>query len=210
MSISLTNWQPPDIGALFVVSGASGTGKTTMVKEALRRMPALYFSISATTRPRRETEVDGRDYHFVDRARFDAMADDGDLLEWAEVYGNCYGTPRAPVEERLSRGESVLLDIDVQGARQVRKAMPEAVSIFLLPPDMETMERRLRSRSTDSAAVIARRLEEAREQLEGAAEADYLVVNDDLEAAYDQLQAIVVAELWRRTRRPGLVARFAR
>ena len=208
MSLVLRSWEKPDHGALFVVSGASGTGKTTLVKEALRRMPGLRFSVSVTTRAKRVGEVDGRDYRFIDRPQFDQLADQGELLEWAEVYGRCYGTPRQPVLDTLAQGESILLDIDVQGARQVRRHMPQAVSIFLLPPDMQTVERRLRSRSTDSEEVIAQRLAEAQEQLQGVAEADYLVVNDDLETAHDTLQAILVAELCRRERRPGLTARF--
>ncbi len=208
MSLTLRSWQQPDRGALFVVSGASGTGKTTLVKEALRRMPGLSFSVSATTRPPRGGEVDGRDYHFVAPERFDAMVADDALLEWAEVYGNRYGTPRAPVDAALAAGESILLDIDVQGARQVRAHMPEAVSIFILPPDMATVEARLRGRSTDSDDVIARRMAQARQQLQGAAEADYLVVNDDLQTAHDVLQAVLVAELCRRQRRASLTARF--
>ena len=208
MSLVLRTWPQPDRGALFVVSGASGTGKTTLVREALRRMPRLGFSVSATTRAARKDEVDGRDYHFVDRARFDGLVAQGQLLEWAEVYGNRYGTPRQPVMDAIERGDSILLDIDVQGARQVRRALPEAVEIFLLPPDLATIEARLRLRSTDSEETIGRRIAEARQQLEGAAEADYLVVNDDLESAHDQLQAILVAELCRRERRPGLTARF--
>ena len=208
MSLVLRAWPHPDRGALFVVSGASGTGKTTLVREALRRMPALGFSVSATTRAPRSGEVEGRDYHFVDVPTFEQMVADGQLLEWAQVYGNHYGTPRQPVTAAIDRGDSILLDIDVQGARQVRAAMPEAVSIFLLPPDLDTMQARLRSRSTDSEQTIQRRMAEARQQLQGAAEADYVVVNDDLESAHDQLQAILVAELCRRDRHASLVARF--
>jgi guanylate kinase len=209
MSLVLRAWPRPDRGALFVVSGASGTGKTTLVREALRRMPGLGFSVSATTRAPRAGEVEGRDYHFVDAATFQGMVDGGALLEWAQVYGNRYGTPRQPVTDAIERGDSILLDIDVQGARQVRAAMPEAVSVFLLPPDLETIEARLRSRSTDSEQTIQRRMAEARQQLQGAAEADYIVVNDDLESAHDQLQAILVAELCRRSRHGTLVTRFA-
>lgn len=208
MSLDLRTWPRPDRGALFVVSGASGTGKTTLVQEALRRMPGLAFSVSATTRAPRQGEVDGRDYHFVSVQRFEELRQGGELLEWAEVYGNRYGTPKQPVLDAIARGESILLDIDVKGARQVRRALPEAVSIFLLPPDVATIEARLRSRSTDSEEVIQRRMDQAREQLEGAAEAEYLVVNDVLESAHDQLQAILVAELCRRIRHPGLVERF--
>lgn len=208
MSLVLRTWPKPERGALFVVSGASGTGKTTLLREALRRLPGLGFSVSATTRPPRTGEVDGRDYHFMERSRFDALLEQDQLLEWAEVYGHRYGTPRQPVLEAMERGDSILLDIDVQGARQVRRTLPEAVCIFLLPPDMATIEARLRSRSTDTEAVIQRRMEEARLQLEGAAEADYIVVNDDLESAHDQLQAVLVAELCRRSRHSALVASF--
>ncbi|NOY26254.1 MAG: guanylate kinase [Oligoflexia bacterium] len=210
MSIALRTWPRPERGALFVVSGASGTGKTTLVQEALRHIPGLGFSVSATTRPMRPGEVDGRDYHFIDRPRFDAMVSSGELLEWAEVYGQRYGTPRAPVDAAMARGDSVLLDIDVQGARQVRAAMPQAVTIFVLPPDIQTMERRLRARSTDSDAVIAHRMANAQKQLAGAAEVDFVVVNDDLESAQDQLQAVLVAELCRRSRHPSMIARFTR
>lgn len=208
MALDLRTWPRPDRGALFVVSGASGTGKTTLVQEALRRMPNLAFSVSATTRPPRSGEVDGVDYHFVTADRFEELRRTDELLEWAEVYGNRYGTPKGPVLQAIARGDSILLDIDVKGARQVRRALPEAVTIFLLPPDMATIETRLRARSTDAEEVIARRMAQAREQLEGAAEADYLVVNDALESAHDQLQAILVAELCRRHRHPTLVERF--
>ncbi len=208
MSLDLRTWPRPDRGALFVVSGASGTGKTTLVQEALRRMPNLTFSVSATTRPPRAGESDGIDYLFVSPEAFEQLRQTNELLEWAEVYGNRYGTPKGPVLAAIARGDSILLDIDVKGARQVRRALPEAVTIFLLPPDMATIETRLRARSTDSEAVIERRMAEAREQLEGAAEADYIVVNDALESAHDQLQAILVAELCRRHRHPTLVERF--
>ena len=208
MSLDLRTWPRPDRGALFVVSGASGTGKTTLVQEALRRMPNLTFSVSATTRPPRAGESDGIDYLFVSPEAFEQLRQTNELLEWAEVYGNRYGTPKGPVLAAIARGDSILLDIDVKGARQVRRALPEAVTIFLLPPDMATIETRLRARSTDSEAVIERRMAEAREQLEGAAEADYIVVNDALESAHDQLQAILVAELCRRHRPPTLVERF--
>lgn len=209
MSLDLRTWPRPDRGALFVVSGASGTGKTTLVQEALRRMPNLTFSVSATTRPPRAGERDGIDYLFVSPEAFEELRQTNELLEWAEVYGNRYGTPKGPVLAAIARGDSILLDIDVKGARQVRRALPEAVTIFLLPPDMATIETRLRARSTDSEAVIERRMAEAREQLEGAAEADYIVVNDALESAHDQLQAILVAELCRRHRHPTLVERFS-
>jgi guanylate kinase len=191
-----------------VVTGASGTGKTTLVKEALATIPDLSFSVSATTRAPRVGEVDGRDYHFVSQERYAELVAAGAFLEWAEVYGNRYGTLREPVESALARGESILLEIDAQGAAQVRAAMPEAVFIFILPPSIETIEARLRGRSTDSEAIIQRRLADARLQLSRCGEFEYLLVNDDLESGFDQLQAILVAELLRAQRRESLVARF--
>lgn len=209
MSLNLASWARPDRGALFVVTGASGTGKTTLVREALRVVPDVAWSVSMTTRAPRAGEVDGRDYHFVDRAAFDAAVAAGQLLEHAEVYGNGYGTPRAPVEAALASGRSVLLEIDAQGAAQVRAALPEAVLIFVLPPSVEAIEARLRARSTDSEAIIQRRVADAKLQLNAAGDFDYLVVNEDLDSAHDQFQAILVAELRRRARSPSLVAKFA-
>lgn len=209
MSLDLSDWQSPDRGALFVVTGASGTGKTTLVREALRVIPGLGWSVSKTTRPPRAGEVDGRDYHFVSRADFEASLARGELLEWAEVYGNGYGTPRAPVEQALARGHSILLEIDAQGARQVRVALPEAVLVFILPPSLAELEARLRARSTDSEAVIQRRLAEASLQLRACGDFDYLLVNRSLVSAHDQFQAILVAELRRRSRLSSLVALYA-
>jgi len=199
-------WRAPDKGALFVVSGASGTGKTTLVKAALENLPDLGWSTSATTRPPRAGEVDGVDYHFVDKARFQAMIEEGALLEWAEVYGNYYGTPRAPVEAALNQGRSVLLDIDVQGAEQVVRAFPSAVTIFVLPPTAGVLEARLRSRSTDDEAVIQRRISDSMMQIGACGDFAYLVINDDLDSAHDHFQAVLVAELLRTGRRPKLVA----
>lgn len=209
MSLNLRSWVRPDRGALFVVTGASGTGKTTLVHEALRVVPDIAWSVSMTTRAPRAGEVDGRDYHFVDRAAFDAAVADGQLLEHAEVYGNGYGTPRAPVEAALDSGRSVLLEIDAQGAAQVRAALPEAVLIFVLPPSVDAIEARLRARSTDSEAIIQRRVADAKLQLNAAGAFDYLVVNEDLDSAHDQFQAVLVAELRRRARSPSLVSKFA-
>lgn len=204
----LIHFQVPDRGALFVVTGSSGTGKTTLVKEAFRVLPELKFSVSATTRARREGETDGVEYHFLDMERFEELRDGGKFLEWAEVYGNCYGTLRAPIEEALERGESILLEIDVQGSRQVREKFPEAVHIFVLPPDLPTIERRLRGRSTDSEEIINRRVNDAMVQISACGEFDYLVVNDDLETAHRVFQSVLIGELCRRERRDGLVARM--
>ncbi len=209
MSLDFSSWPNPERGALFVVTGASGTGKTTLVKEALRVMPGMGFSVSATTRAARRGEVDGKDYHFVGRERFDELVAQGEFLEWAEVYGNCYGTLRGPVEQTLSRGQSIILEIDAQGASQVREAMPEATRVFVLPPSFGSLEARLRGRSTDSEEIIQRRIADARLQLSTCGEFDYLVVNDELPAAHDQFQAILVAELCRRERHDALVERFS-
>ena len=209
MSLDLSTWTQPDRGALFVVTGASGTGKTTLVRKALQVIPRLGFSVSATTREMRVGETDGVDYAFVSANRFNDMVRRGEMLEHASVYGNHYGTPKGPVEEALASGDSILLEIDSQGAAQVREAMPEAVLIFVLPPSIDAIETRLRRRSTDSEETIQRRVSEARIQLEQCGSFDYLVVNDDLASAHDQFQAILVAELRRRTRHDSLVARYA-
>ena len=203
-------WRDPQKGALFVVTGASGTGKTTLVKLALEAIPGLGWSTSVTTRAPRTGEVDGVDYHFVSRPRFEEMREAGDLLEWATVYDNCYGTPRGPVEEALAQGRSVLLEIDAQGAAQVVEAFPGAVTIFVLPPDRDSLERRLRSRKTDSEEVILRRMRDAALQIGACGSFDYLVINDDLETAHDHFQAVLVAELLKTERRPGLVAEMTR
>jgi guanylate kinase len=194
-------WTPPDVGALFVVSGASGSGKTTLLQAAFKSIPGLEFSVSATTRAARDGERSGVDYHFVDRPAFLNLLDSHALLEHAEVYGNFYGTPRKPVDDALAEGRSIVLDIDVQGAAQVRRAHPEAVSVFILPPNLGAIEARLRARGLDDDAIIARRVREAAEQLREAGEYDYFVMNDDLSSAHAQFQAVLVAELLRRTRR---------
>ncbi len=210
MSVDPTPWPGPDKGALFVVTGASGTGKTTLVKAALQAIPSIGWSVSATTRPPREGELDGRDYHFVSHADFDALVADSALLEWAAVYGNRYGTPRAPVAAALEAGRSILLEIDLLGARQVKAAMPEAVLIFVLPPHAGAIEERLRARSTDSEEGIRRRVAQADDQLAGCGEFDYLVVNDVLDAAHVRFQGVLWAELQRRARNPRLVSTFGR
>jgi guanylate kinase len=208
VSVQVFPFPAPDHGALFVVSGPSGAGKTTLLKRVLEDVPRVRFSVSATTRPPRPGEVDGKDYHFLVPAEFEAKVADDAFLEHATVYGNRYGTLAQPVREALATGWSILLDIDVQGAAQIRTKMPEAVTVFILPPSIETLESRLKARSTDSEAVIARRVEEATEQLSGVGVYDYLVVNEVLDASVDILEAILVAELHRVTRHPSVVSRF--
>ena len=208
MGLNTTTWTKPEKGALFVVTGASGTGKTTLVRQALQDIPSLRFSVSATTRPIRKGEKDGVDYHFLDRETFMARVAAGEFLEWAEVYGNCYGTLRTPVDEALNMGDSILLDIDTQGAEQVRTTHYAHTSVFILPPSIETLTSRLNARATDTSEVIQRRIEEAQLQLRECGHFDFLVVNDELSSAHDQFQAIIVAELLRTKRHFGTVQRF--
>jgi guanylate kinase len=178
-------------GSLFVVAAPSGTGKTSLVRALMTRMPTLRFSISYTTRSKRETEREGQDYFFVERAEFDRMIAAGEFLEHAGVYGNFYGTSRKQVEDLLAAGENVLLEIDWQGAQQIAHTMPERRSIFILPPSLEALEMRLRGRKTDSDEVIAGRLRESIADLSHWSEFDYVVVNDDFERASADLEAIV-------------------
>jgi guanylate kinase len=176
---------------LFVIAAPSGAGKTTLVKLLLERNPGLEFSISYTTREQRKTEVDGRDYFFVDEKRFIELQQDGELLESALVFGNYYGTGRSQVEQSLRNGKHVILEIDWQGARQVRESMPDCVSIFILPPGRAELERRLRDRRTDSDEVITRRLQEAEGDMTHWDEFDFVIVNEDLNTAVSELEAVV-------------------
>ena len=179
---------------LFVIAAPSGAGKTTLVKALVVRNPELRFSISYTTRPKRRNEADGVDYLFVSKDEFDELRGAGALLESAEVFDNHYGTSRAQVEEHLELGRNVILEIDWQGARQVREAMPECVTIFILPPSHDELVRRLRDRRTDSDAVIERRLRDAVSDMGHWAEFDYVVINDDLDHAVADLEAVLAGE----------------
>ncbi|MCC7257189.1 MAG: guanylate kinase [Gammaproteobacteria bacterium] len=199
-----------DTGKLFVLSAPSGAGKTTLARSLLAQDPALRFSVSFTTRPRRAGEEHGRDYFFVDHARFEAMIAAGELLEHARVFDNYYGTGRTQVEAHTAAGRHVLLDIDWQGARQVRAHMPESVLIFILPPSLAELERRLRGRGTDAEAVIRRRLAEARDDMGHWAEFDHVVVNDQVDPALAALRAIVAGQgHGTRTTDPAVRARVA-
>ena len=208
--MNINGWKAPKKGALFVVTGPSGTGKTTLVKNALSNIPSIDFSISATTRPIRHTEKNGVDYHFLSKQQFQQHIQNGDFLEWAEVYGNFYGTLKKPVEDALQSGKSILLDIDIQGARQVKQNAPKCTSIFILPPDLETLEQRLRSRKTDSEEIIQKRMRESKEQLRGCGEFDFLVINDILEGAHDCFQGILISELSKRELRLDWVEHFTK
>jgi len=181
-------------GKLIVISGPSGAGKSTVVNRAIEGRKDVCFSTSVTTRSPRPGEVDGREYFFVDFERFREMVEKDELLEHAEYVANRYGTPRFYVEQRLNEGMNVLLDIEVQGARQVRKKMPEAILIFIAPPSLEELERRLRGRATDTEQAIEGRLIRARQEFQEADFYDYLIVNDDVEKAAAKLTAIIEAE----------------
>lgn len=179
---------------LFVIAAPSGAGKTTLVKALVERNPDLRFSVSYTTRPIRETEVDGRDYFFVDEAEFLALQQQGELLESALVFDNHYGTSRSQVEQHLADGSNVVLEIDWQGAQQVRESMPDCVSIFVLPPSRQELERRLRDRRTDSDEVIDRRLRDALGDMSHWREFNNVIINDDLAAAVAELESVVAGE----------------
>jgi guanylate kinase len=178
-------------GKLFVIAAPSGAGKTSLVKALLERKPELHVSISHTTRQKRPTEEHGREYYFVSAPEFRQIADRGEFLESARVFDNFYGTARRPVEEQLEKGHNVVLEIDWQGAQQVRKAMPEALTIFILPPSRRALEDRLRNRATDSEEVIARRLRDAVGDMSHCREFDYVVVNEDFERAVADLTRII-------------------
>jgi guanylate kinase len=181
-------------GLLFIVSAPSGAGKTTLVERLVEQTPRLRMSRSYTSRPAREGETDGVDYNFVTRDRFEARIADGDFLEWADVFGNLYGTLAADTERVLETGCDLVLVIDVQGARKVRRRGIETSAVFVMPPSLEVLEQRLRGRSKDSDQAIARRLEIARQEVAAFVEYDFVVINDELTSAVDRLRSIVVAE----------------
>jgi len=176
---------------LFIISAPSGAGKTSLARGLIQALPETAFSISHTTRPQRRKEVHGVDYYFVSEQQFRDMVDRGQFLEYARVFGNWYGTSKAAVRELVEQGKTVLLDIDWQGARHVRRKVPDCGSIFILPPSMEELERRLRSRGQDTEEVIQERMDQARDEMQHAEEYDHVVVNDDFDRALQELCAIV-------------------
>ncbi|MBQ6006114.1 MAG: guanylate kinase [Selenomonadaceae bacterium] len=181
-------------GLLIVVSGASGTGKGTVCKKILTDLPEVAYSISATTRTPRPGEVDGREYYFLSVDEFKAWIADEKFLEYAEVYGNFYGTPLNKIEERLNRGEDILLEIDVQGALNVKRKCPEGIYIFLLPPSLEELKRRIEGRGTESPESLSRRLKNAVAEIKIGLEYDYVVVNDSVDKAVAEIKSILTAE----------------
>ncbi len=193
-------------GLLFVLSSPSGAGKSTLSRMLLQADDAIALSVSYTTRPPRPGEVDGVDYHFTDVATFKTMAASGAFLEWAHVFGHRYGTPKAPVEDTLARGQDVLFDIDWQGAQQLyQEAGPDVVRVFILPPSIEELERRLRSRGTDSDAVIEDRMSRAKAEIGHWDGYDYVLINDDVNACFEKVRQILTSERMKRRRQKGLI-----
>lgn len=178
-------------GALYVISGPSGAGKGTLVSALMEEHPEIALSVSATTRKPREGEVDGVHYHFMDADEFERMIAEEGFIEWAKVHSNYYGTPLAPIEEHLAAGDTVVLEIDVQGAFQVLDKLPQAKLVFIAPPSLEELERRLRGRATDSDEVIVQRLANAKGEMEASKDYDYVIVNDDLERAAAELAEVI-------------------
>jgi guanylate kinase len=192
-------------GLLIILSSPSGAGKSTLAKRLMAWDPTLKFSVSATTRAPRAGEVDGQDYYFRSHAEFQAMVRDGEMLEHAEVFGNFYGSPKTPVEQAMIAGRDTLFDIDWQGGQQIKQAMrSDVISIFILPPSIAELERRLRGRAQDSDEVIASRMAKSEAEISHWAEYDYVLINRDLDAAEAELRAILTAERLRRERQPGL------
>jgi guanylate kinase len=178
-------------GRLIVLSAPSGAGKTSIARAILTRNPGMHFSVSATTRPRRPQEVEGRDYFFLDRSVFEERVRRGEFVEWEEVYGNLYGTLVSEVERVLRKGHGMLFDVDVKGALSIRRRYPEALLIFIAPPSLEVLEQRLRGRHTEEETAIRRRLEQASEEMTAAKRFDHVVMNDDLGVAIDRVDTIV-------------------
>jgi len=192
-------------GLLFIISSPSGAGKTTLSRRLLESDTHITSSVSVTTRAARPGEVDGQHYHFISKQRFDEMVEKKELLEWANVFGNFYGTPKAPVEKALSEGQDVLFDIDWQGTQRLSLALQDdLVRVFILPPDAETLRDRLIGRQQDAAAIIAKRMAEAPREISHWPEYDYIVINDDKDAAYNDLVSILKAERLRKRRQIGI------
>ncbi|MDZ8184227.1 MAG: guanylate kinase [Nostoc sp. ChiSLP02] len=186
---SVTTEESLNPGRLIVLTGPSGVGKGTLMRSLLQRHPELYFSVSATTRSPRLGEIDGKNYYFISRSKFEQLIGEGEFLEWAEFAGNYYGTPREAVLNQINSGKLVVLEIELEGARQIRASFPTAFSIFILPPSFEELEKRIRSRNQDSEDAIVRRLHRAQEEVKAADEFDIQIVNDDFQTALKDIEA---------------------
>ncbi|NJM70322.1 MAG: guanylate kinase [Scytonema sp. RU_4_4] len=188
-----TTKECPPVGKLIILTGPSGVGKGTLMRSLLQRHPQLHYSVSVTTRSPRPGEMNGKDYYFVSRREFEQLVAAGELLEWAEFAGNYYGTPREAVMNQVRSGKRVVLEIELKGARQIRASYPGALSIFILPPSMSELEKRIRGRAQDSDEAIARRLRHAQEEISAADEFDIQIVNDDFENALNSIEAAVLS-----------------
>lgn len=186
-----TTKESPTLGRLIVLTGPSGVGKGTLMRALLERHPELYYSVSATTRPPRKGEIDGKHYYFMSRSKFEQLVAGGEFLEWAEFAGNYYGTPRESVLSQIRAGQSVILEIELEGARQVRASFPSAKSIFILPPSIEELENRIRGRGQDPEEAIHRRLNRAKQEISAANEFDVQIVNDDFEKALNAVETVM-------------------
>ncbi|BAY79024.1 guanylate kinase (plasmid) [Nostoc linckia NIES-25] len=184
-----TSKESPKLGRLIVLTGPSGVGKGTLMRSLLQRHPELYYSVSVTTRSPRPGEIDGKSYYFISRSKFEQLIAEGEFLEWAEFAGNYYGTPREAVLNQINSGKLVVLEIELEGARQIRASFPSALSIFVLPPSFEELEKRIRSRAQDSEDAIGRRLQRAQEEIKAADEFDIQIVNDDFKTALNDIEA---------------------
>jgi len=189
-------------GLLYIVSGPSGTGKTSLCEEVKKMMPGLNLSISYTTRPARDNEIDGQDYFFVSREAFRTMINNAELIEWAEVYGHFYGTSLKVIEKTLNNGLDLLVNIDCQGAEQLKKKYPRSISIFVLPPSSPELEKRLRKRNTDSPEIIERRVKKSREEMAQAKKYDYIIINEIFDETLQVLHSIIIAEKHRGRHQP--------
>ena len=195
-------------GILFVVSGASGTGKSTLCRALLKNFPSLRFSVSHTTRPRRPGEREGRDYYFVSPAKFQQMIKRGDFVEWAKIYGKWYGTSRRMLHKARLEGRDVILDIDVQGVRQLRRQKIPGVFVFILPPSLKELKRRLKNRETEEKVALGQRLKKARYEISQAHGYDYWIINEDVKKAQEKLEAIFLAEHCRREKMTGAIEKL--